>query len=146
MSSSEDMTSHGSSGGIYTRLNHSGGSVKINPRMLAYTSTYGYSGDSFGEITNRKDSSYFDLTKAAHWSDGDNETMVKYGLSLLDDIEQVKAASPSQRDMIINELHAAGIKEIRGVPVEQRVVTSCGWWLPGIIKAAMAKNQDDIRW
>ena len=110
---------------VFANLNSEKGHVIANPRILAQTTNYGWSGDNWGRLWNRKSMSYFDPEKAAAWNG--METMFQGGWSLLDDIEAVRAASSTQRQQMIDELHNLGIYTIRGLPVEDRIGTDGTW-------------------
>lgn len=128
MSWGSDMDK-GSSGTVFTRQNmqsQTGMGAWISPRVLARVRTYTFGSDMFGEVDARRTSSYFDFAKASAHSGSGNEAMISDGISLLDDIEVLKAYSETQRQQIIADLKHAGITEIRGLPVEDRIVTSLG--------------------
>ena len=138
MSWGSDM-SHGASGMVFTRQNQqssSGVSVWISPRVLARAQTYSFSSDHYGEIDDRRTSAYFDFAKASAMSESGNETLILDGISLLDDIEVIKAHTETQRQQIIADLKAAGITEIRGLAVEDRIVTASG--VAAAVKKAIA--------
>jgi hypothetical protein len=142
-SSNGDMTQHGSSGGFY--LHPPGysyeGSMLVNPGVLAHTQTYGFDNDAWGDLKQRANESSpygskFDLKGlAAHTQ----EILAKDGVSILDDIELIKASSSSQRDQIIKELKDHGLTTIRGLPVEDRITTASGW------SSARAKIQEHLK-
>ena len=126
-SSSGDMTMHGSSGVFYLNPPSSagsGGGLAVNPKVLAQTQTYGFNNDAWGDINERDYKSLFDLAGASGHT---TETVPKDGVSLLDDIELVRAENETQRLQIIKELKDKGITEIRGLPVGDRVAASSGW-------------------
>lgn len=120
---------YGSAAFTFTRQNSekSGSSIYINPKVMARTSTYSYEDDLWGKLVQR-DHAPFDVQEALKMNtDGyhsSNETMVKNSISLMDDLEVLKATSDQQREEIISYLHSIGITEIRGLPVEDRIVTS----------------------
>jgi hypothetical protein len=124
-SSSTDMQQHGSAGFVYTRLNQEtghGAQILISPRVLARTSTYGFGSDNYGDINNRKTSAYFDLAQAAAHTGGSNETEIKDVVSLLDDVMLMQVGTNRQK--VLDALKARGVTEIRGLPVEDRIVSS----------------------
>ena len=93
MSWGDDM-SHGASGMVFTRQNQqssSSMSVWISPRVLARAQTYAFPSDHYGEIDDRRTSAFFDFAKASAMSGGGNEALILDSLSLLDDIEVLKA-------------------------------------------------------
>jgi hypothetical protein len=144
MSWGSDM-SHGASGSVFTRQNmqssHSSMSAWISPRVLARAQTYAFPSDMFGEVDNRRTSAFFDFAKASAHSGGGNEALIQDAISLLDDIEVLKAYSESQRQQIIADLKGAGITMIRGLPVEDRIVTSSGV-AAAVMKAKAAMKAD----
>lgn len=125
MSGQGNPPSTGATDFVFANLNSEKGHVIANPRLLAQTTNYGWSGDNWGRLWNRKSMSWFDPEKAAAWNG--METMFQGGWSLLDDIEAVRAASSSQRQQMIDELHKLGIYTIRGLPVEDRIGTDGTW-------------------
>jgi hypothetical protein len=138
MSWGSDMQK-GSSGVVFTRQNQESDTSKgawISPRVMARVQTYAFDSDHFGETDARRTYSYFDFAKATSHSMPGNEAMVLDAISLLDDIEVLKAHSEAQRKQIIADLKAAGLTEIRGLPVEDRIVTSPG--VAAAIKKAKA--------
>jgi hypothetical protein len=119
---------HGSSGFVFLRQNLSGSSyhVWVSPRVTAQLGSYSFGSDKFGEVTSRKEYSHWDYGHHTQHSGGGNEMMVPDAISLLDDIEVLKAYSETQRQKIIKDLKGFGITEIRGLPVEDRIVTEYG--------------------
>jgi hypothetical protein len=112
---------------VFLRQNQESSSEKgawVSPRVMARFDSYSFSSDEFGNVDKRRDLSYFNLDKAMAHTGGGNEAMISDAVSLLDDIEVLKAYSSTQRNQIIADLKAAGITEIRGLPVEERVVTA----------------------
>jgi hypothetical protein len=143
MSWGSDMEK-GSSGTVFTRQNQQSQtsmSVWISPRVLARVQTYTFESDHFGETDARRTSAYFDFAQASAHTMSSNEAMVMDAISLLDDIEVLKAYSESQRKQIIADLKGAGITEIRGLPVEDRIVTSSG--VAAAVKKAIAAMKSD---
>lgn len=128
---------HGSSAFAYLRQNLEGGGgggngLYINPRVLAHTSTYSYASDHYGEIDDRGQAP-FDVVKAMKFyrtgsgvGNSNNETMVKNTVSLMDNLEVVRATSETQRQQLIKYLADLGITEIRGMAVADRIVTESG--------------------
>jgi hypothetical protein len=148
MSSETDMLQHGSSGVLYLRTNYalSHGHLKIHPKTFAQTTTYGFDKDGWGDVDERKTHSYFSLKNASSLSgNGTNETDIKDGASLLDDIEVLQADSAHERDQIIKELKAHGITHIRGAPVEDRVVTGSAY-TAAAEKAQQLAKDNAVSW
>lgn len=136
---------------VYTRLNqenYSGWSMMFNPSVMARTGTYAFTDDEFGKTESRVSKSPFDFKSWKGNSDSSNETLIENAMSILDSVEVIRAhAGAAQRAEIIKQLHEIGIDEIRGVPVEQRVVVgNVQYDDMAVIKAAMRANQDDIDW
>jgi hypothetical protein len=90
--------------------------------VLARTSNYSYGGDNYGEIDNKKSSAHFDMKKQLSHTGGSNETLIKNAVSLLDDIEMITFANQADRQEAIAYLHSHGVTEIRGLPIEDRLV------------------------
>ena len=123
-SSHADMTTHGSSGVLYLRgagYSHSNGNMKLSGKLLAQTGTRAYNYDGWGDVDQMKTKSPFNPKVSAGFSPT-NETDVEDGASLLDDILLIEAGSEAAG--IISKLHDLGITQIRGLPVEQRIVSS----------------------
>lgn len=149
MSSSADMEK-GSSGTIFTRLNQeTSGQVLLNPSVLARTSTYSFPGDKYGNINLRDSLAPFDANNAAKMgasSSGDsNETMIKDAVSLLDGVELMYAPD-SQRGQLLSYLHGLGIDQIRGVPVEDRIVSSINSHSADKVRKAYQQNLAHMGW
>jgi hypothetical protein len=122
--SSEADQSHGSSNFVFTRLNgvspHA--QILLSTEVLARTSNYSYGGDNFGEIDNKKSSAHFNMKKQLSHTGSSNETLIKNTVSLLDDIEMITFANQADRQEAIAYLHSHGVTEIRGLPIEDRLV------------------------
>ena len=145
VSGMDNPASSGATGFVFTRLNQehgSGWSVYLTPKILARTTNYGWDSDLYGKLHYRKSSAYFDPEKAAAWQSGGNETMVADALSLLDDVEILRAYNEEQRQMLIHELEQAGIDIIRGIPVSKRIVTKVGPDLIAEIRATYAEHPE----
>jgi len=137
MSSTSDMGSDkGSAGFLFTKPGTGGLSnqVRMHPRVLALTQAYGWGSDHFGDISQRKSLAPFSVASTSKVTG--YELMLPDGVSLLDDIEQMEASGETQRQQIISELKAKGLTSIRGVPLEQRIVTSIGGSALDQVKAA----------
>jgi hypothetical protein len=148
MSSKTDMVSHGSSGVLYLRgagYGHTSGNIALSPRLLAQTSTRAYDWDAYGDVDaapqDDAHGSPFDLVSAASFTPT-NETDVEDGASLLDDIMMIEAGNKAPA--VIAALKAHGITEIRGLPVEQRVVTSMNASNSAVVRKHEADNL--FRW
>jgi hypothetical protein len=149
MSSSSDMEK-GSSGTIFTRLNQeTSGQVLLNPSVLARTSTYSFPGDKYGNINLRDSLAPFNPESAAKMgasSSGDsNETMVKDAVSLLDGVELMYAPD-TERAQLLSYLHGLGIDQIRGVPVEDRIVSSINSHSADKVRKAYQQNLSHMGW
>jgi hypothetical protein len=86
---------------------------------LARTSTYSFSSDHYGAINDRSSDSPFSIDTQSTFHDG--ETMIKDAASLLDGVEMIYAPSGT-RTKLIATLKQHGITEIRGLPVEERIL------------------------
>lgn len=141
MSASRDQLSGGANY-VFTRLNISpswGHEIWYNPSIMQRMSTYSYKGDSYGKLVGRTNGS-FDFTDWLSHSDSDNETMVRDVATLLDDIELVVFPSARERDSFLSWLRRSGVTEIRGVPIEDRFITS-----RSDVDAALRKVQEAWR-
>lgn len=132
---------HGSSGTVFLRQNLGSSSFNawISPRVLARLKTYTFPSDEFGEIDSRRSQSYWDFDEATKHTGGSNEAMIPDAVTLLDDVELIKAYSEAQRKQIIKDLKDAGVTEIRGLPVEDRIITA------GQLSASTAKVKDLLK-
>jgi hypothetical protein len=125
-SSKDDMVKKGSSGFAYTRLNKSpnNGHVFFSPRIMARTSNYSWNTDNWGNIAKRAAEAAFSLETATGHAADNNEMMVKDAISFLDDVLAIKIPGSADRAAVISFLKDAGVNEIRGVPVEERILSS----------------------
>lgn len=137
-SASSDQT-YGSSHNIYTRLQSvgstSGYNAFYNPSMMLRTRAYSFDSDNYGNLANRKagsPSSPIDAMKKFSGTGG-NETMLPHMATLLDGIEVYGFDYADKRNEMIQYLKALGIEEIRGLPVEDRLVMKSN------VKAAIEK-------
>jgi hypothetical protein len=104
MSSSSDMNTGGASY-FFTRIirrnKSSGGAFRFKIRNLARQDMVSYASDEFGRISGyarRK----FDIPGfRSNAGKGGNESIFKNGLSILDDLEYIKAVNVKERDEII---------------------------------------------
>jgi hypothetical protein len=116
--------------------------VFFNPDVLTRTSNYQFENDLYGDPSLRPDHSYFDFEKATGYTvdqHSSNETMVKHGMSLLDDIEVLSFTQAEEREEALEYLRKSGVTEIRGVLIEDRLVTSSN------AKSALAKLRESRR-
>jgi hypothetical protein len=126
----------GSSGAVFLRQNKSAGQdfqVWVSPRVTAQLQSYSFDGDNYGDVAERRNQSYWDFNKHTQHTGLHNEIMIQDAISLLDDIEVLQAANAPQRAKIIKDLKSFGITDIRGLPVEERIVLNSG------VSAALAK-------
>jgi hypothetical protein len=133
----------GSSGFVFLRQNlGKGGSgdyqVWISPRVAAQLQSYSFNQDHYGNVALRHDESYWNFDKHTQHTGGSNEMMIPDAVTLLDDIEVLQAASETQRAKIIKDLKSFGITTIRGLPVEDRIVTNYG------VADALAKAKAEL--
>lgn len=142
-SSSSSDQGHGSSNFLFARQNLTGHvNVNVSLEAALRTSVYSFSGDNYGEIENRKTSSYFDFDKQTQYADYGNEMMYKQALSVLDDIEMMSFSDEVQRNLAIQHLKDNGITEIRGVPVEERLILSSGY--ASQLQKLLAKKRKEL--
>ena len=125
MSSSDDQHK-GSSSYLFFRQNQpiSSSSVYLEPTEYFRTSNYSFKSDEFGNSKLKSQQSPYDLWKTTNYSNSDNETMVKSGISLLDGMAVMVVYDENTRQKIIQHYADMGVTEIRGIPVSERVVTS----------------------
>lgn len=98
--------------------------VYYNPAVLSHIGTYSYGDDSYGNIGYLKQKNQFDVLSYLDSSMGsDNETLVPGGISLFDYMEVMAFDSPTERNEVIQQFKALGINELRGLPIEDRIVT-----------------------
>jgi hypothetical protein len=119
--SSDADTKKGSANYVFLRQNksHAGVNIYLDPKLAARTSTYSLNSDNCGDVDLRSTMSPFDLKKASKFSAERNEMMVKYGISILDDVQLMVFTSPEERLKIIQHYHDLGIFTLHGVPIEQ---------------------------
>lgn len=120
MSSSPDQ-SKGSSPFVFTHPNNHSQGIILNPRVWLRTSNYIYSSDHYGNIDHRKTHAPFELPKMLSMHSG--EMMIKNALTILDDIEVIQLPA-NEVKAVIDFLHSLGIYVIRGVPIEERIVST----------------------
>lgn len=129
-SSDQDMNSGGAQY-VFTRLGRRGaysnigpGSIVLNPRPLKRLSTMTYSTDVYGRPYIRRQARAFDPRTWQRVADyaSNNETDIKDSVNLFVDFELYFAESAQGRKEIIDLFKKKGVKEIRGVPIEERVV------------------------
>lgn len=135
----------GSGGTVFLRQNmqgsHSSYQVWVSPRVMARMQTYAFYSDQYGESALKRTYAHWDFDTATSHSDGSNEAMIADAVSFLDDVEVLRAYSAQQRQKIISDLHAAGITEIRGLKVEDRIVSSNSDVAAAITKAKAAAKK-----
>ena len=115
-STADQGSAKGSSAFLFTHPTGHGGVIWLRPEVYLRTSTYAYGGDHYGSIHDRKSDAPF--TAEALAAKG-GEMMVKYALSLFDDIVMFRM-SGSDRAAVLAFLKEHGITTIRGVPIEER--------------------------
>lgn len=146
MGSQEKDAAGGAAGVVYTRLNQeTKNNAVLSPAVLARTTTYGFNDDHYGNISYRKNESPWDLDSLMANYSSNNETNIRDGVSFLDSIEQIEAPD-YKRTQLIQHLHDLGIHEIRGVPVEQRIVPEITHSSLTPIKSALASDTKNLGW
>jgi hypothetical protein len=126
MSSGTDQ-SYGSSNSIFTRLfstkKHSGLSFIYNPRAMLRTRTYSFDQDRYGKLDARKLSAPSNPLEAwTEFTGSSNETMIPNAAGLFGDLDAVIFENAQMLNAAIQELKKLGITEIRGVPIEDRLI------------------------
>ena len=123
---------NGSSHQIYTRLVGDTDTQQLqyynyilNPRLLLRTRTYVLTGDQYGKLDARKQDTQSDLSDliSNHINAG-GETMTPNMASILDGVELMifDQGEEKKREAQIQKLKAMGLEEIRGLPIEDRLV------------------------
>lgn len=124
--SSHADSSYGSANFVFLRQNidhQATVNVYIDPMVHARTSTYAFDSDHYGNIEHRAGSAHFDFdTMTGHTYTG-NEILVKYGISILDDVQVLVFSTPEARAAAIKFYADLGITTIRGVPIGDIFVT-----------------------
>lgn len=144
LSSATSDRNKGSSQFAYIRqgqwLSDNQAGMYVEPQVMGRTHNYSIDHDAYGSTATRDEYSPFNLdayighssghslpgksgTKVKYGSNGGNETMVKYGWSLWEDVAIIQAASEPDRTKLLQYFKNRGITEIRGIPVEERIVT-----------------------
>lgn len=100
----------------------------IEPEVFGRTHNYAFDGDQFGAVNVRTSHSPFNFESMVGLGDGGgaNELMIKYGWSTWDDVAILMVPNSSERTIMINFYKSKGITEIRGLPVEDRIVYNDG--------------------
>jgi hypothetical protein len=103
-----------------------GSGVYVEPWVLARTSNYAFNSDEYGNVSTRNMKSPFDIQGSIKMGGGDssNELMFKYGLSVWDDIAIIHVDSMSVKNALVAKFKAAGLSFVRGIAIEERIVTS----------------------
>ena len=104
--------------------------IYAEPHVLARTTNYAFAEDSYGRASKRAGNAPFDLEDSYNQGSGggggyqnsSNELMVKYSASLFDDIAVVKTGDEGTRQQLIKFFKDRGVNEIRGLPIEERIV------------------------
>ncbi len=124
----------GATGYAFTRLDSpdvtsSNKVMMFSPLVLLRSRNYSYSDDFYGNTISSSEGGYnqYSRREYAYWKfrkyqEGSNETLVSDALSLLDDVELLRAGSYEQRDELIKWLKDRGVTAIRHMPVEDRIV------------------------
>jgi hypothetical protein len=96
----------------------------MNPKMLLRTRAYSLYSDSYGNLASRKNGSPSNpLDSISKFKNsGGNETMLPQIVSLLDGVEVLAFDYADKRDELIQYLKKLGFEQIRGVPIEDRLV------------------------
>lgn len=128
-SSGTDAVSYGSSNVVYTRqnrgLNWNSGydsHVYYHPKVLLRSHNYAFGSDTYGDIEAKKNSTY-DPQDWKGYTGGSNELLLRYGVSVMDDIAFIQFPTASARNEAIKYYKDRGITIIHGLPIEQIFVT-----------------------
>jgi hypothetical protein len=123
MSSEEDQ-GKGSSQYMFTRAQTHADSyyIVLDPLVSHRNSNYQLNGDKFGKAS-LKGTSPFDTGGMLQSGSGD-EVMVKNGASLMSDFAAIVVPNSAERDALIKLYKDMGVDELRGLPIEQRIVIS----------------------
>jgi hypothetical protein len=120
---------NGSSHYVYTRIMSEssasdGYDVIFSPALMRRTRSYSFASDNWGKLANRKKSAPSDILHSidSFGGMGGNETMIPNTTTLLDALEVMIFDSTSARDKAIQDLKKAGLEQIRGLPIEDRLV------------------------
>jgi hypothetical protein len=136
MSTSHDQ-GNGGAKSVFLRPHMSVGGYFVRPEVWFRVDNYVYNNDHFGDEDDKKSSAPWDLSKMIATKGQFGELLVEHSVSLLDDIEVMSLPS-SERKAAIDWLHSIGIDEIRGVPVEDRIVSGS----QSSLQAALTKVQN----
>lgn len=133
-SSQSDQGSGGATG-VFTRIAKPGTSAAKsgalfgahvaywNPKVFQQTGTYSYNDDSYGNTDYLASNNPFNpLESLAHHTATSNETLVQHQMSILDHLELMVFEDPTKRNQAIQELKAMGHNQLRGVPIEDRII------------------------
>jgi hypothetical protein len=124
--SPDDDQQKGSSDQVYTRLSTSFSSyskVWLDPRVLAWTTSYVFQNDQYGNINYKKSGAPWEMDDIIALGHSSNEAMLKGQVSLLDYSQTVIFQTEAARQVELKRLKDAGIDTIGGVPIEDVYVT-----------------------
>lgn len=130
ISESEDLAGGGGDF-LYTRVQQAGSQhgtgLLVSPRAAYRLGSIMHDGDRYGRLSAQSQGwatpSVAELRSIA--SRSNNETNIRKGATLWDDIEAIVVGSQSARTETIAALRAGGLPDvIRGVPLEERVLVS----------------------
>lgn len=94
-----------------------------SPDALAYTGTYSYGSDQYGNVSHQSsDHKYSPSANVKSHGGAGNETMVQHNLSIFDHLEIMLFDNASKRNEAIQRMKAMGIEKLRGLPIEERLV------------------------
>lgn len=133
MSSSEDMRTGGGDS-VFTRLvfkdqvgntspySSHAVSLVFDPKILARTDWYAYTGDRYGKTTDRYMSGRYGteahFKELRNYYNGSNEVMFRRTLPLDSALLEVRVPSARDRDAILDKLRQDGITQINGHKIE----------------------------
>lgn len=126
-SAEADLYTGGASGTFATPgwSSWSGGNDIVIGRPAAIdarASTYAYTRDRYGALGERQSGNYLDPAKSIRSDVNSGEAVIRDSISFGEDVEAVVVRSAAKRDAMLADLRSMGVTEIRGLPIEERVI------------------------
>ncbi len=123
----QDLEGGGASG-LFTRIkrdtNVSANEIIMNPsRVHRKLGNYNAEGDTYGRLRDRTSRNTLSSKRWATQANSTNETMIRDGVSWMDDVEIAFYGTKTEADLAVRTLADRGITSIRGVPVNERLVS-----------------------
>jgi hypothetical protein len=104
-----------------------------NMDALKYNSTFSFAGDKFGETSLLSSLAPYKASGVKGFTENTNETCTSDALSIFEFMEILVFKSQQERQKAIARMKELGIEELRGIPIEERLV------MRQDLKAAMDK-------